>query len=85
MLLVDNTFIDNFDNQSTMVKNNSNSCISECGIIYVNPFLKNGDGEKYKECLKNCKNVLPSCQNYCNDSSNENTIYCNKNNGNNDD
>ena len=82
--LVDNTFIDNFDNQSTMVKNNSNSCISECGKL-CEPFLKNGDSDegKYKECLKNCKNVLPSCQNYCNNSSNENTIYCNKNNNDN--
>ncbi len=79
--LVDNKFIDNFDNQNSMIKNNVKNCISECENL-CSPFLKNGNNEKYKECLINCKNVLPSCQNYCNDVNNKNTIYCSKNDDN---
>ena len=76
---IDNTFIDTFDNQNNILKNDSNSCIKDCNNL-CSPFLKNGNNQRYKQCLSNCRNVLSSCDNYCSNNNNKNTLYCNANN-----
>jgi hypothetical protein len=48
-------------------------------------FLNLNNGiEKYKSCIKNCKNVLYSCETYCDEESND-SKYCNPNIDNNND
>jgi len=82
-ILLNNTFIDKFDNQTDKIKknkdnfsNNQDGCIDDCNNLCKN-FINT---DKYEDCINNCKNVLMSCQNYCDSESNEDTVYCNNNN-----
>jgi hypothetical protein len=61
-----NTFIDTFDNQ-----NYKDKCIDQCNTL-CNLFSKKD------ECRNNCKTVLLSCQNYCEDDANKDSLYCKK-------
>lgn len=62
-----NNFIDTFDN-----KNYKDHCIADCDKL-CNLFNEKG------ECVNNCKSVLLSCQNYCKDPQNSNSMYCTTN------
>ena len=68
--LESNSFVDTFDNQNNI--NCSKDCLDLC-----NKFLTSGNMNKYNECINSCKNVLLSCQNFCDDSNNKNSVYCN--------
>lgn len=77
----DNIFIDNFDNQNYKIKENfSSNCSDECNSL-CDSFKNNSD--KYNQCISNCQNVLPSCQDYCTEEENNQSIYCSNNNTNN--
>lgn len=58
------TYIDTFDNQ-----NYKGKCIEQCNTL-CNLFSKKD------ECQNNCKTVLLSCQNYCEDPANKDSEYC---------
>ena len=72
-----NVFIDTFDNQNYKVKEAYNkSCTTDCDTL-CSPFKNNK--KNYDQCISNCKNVLPTCQNFCDEENNENSVYCNNN------
>ncbi len=62
-----------FGNQSYMFKVDPKNCVPACNTM-CNMYID--DTQKYHECLRNCKNVIPSCKNYCDDSANKNSIMC---------
>jgi hypothetical protein len=65
-----------FDNIDTRMKTaNGLKCFNDCKNL-CNIFLKNGNSSKYNECISNCKNVLDSCNNYCNIEKNKSSPYC---------
>jgi hypothetical protein len=72
-------FVDKFDNQNNIV-NNENSgveaCSSDC-LKLCTSFIKTNNIDKYNDCINNCKNVLLSCKNFCDDSTNKDSPYCN--------
>ena len=70
---VDN-FKNYYDNQDYKIKNN---CFDKCFNL-CNKYLnnKNPDVESYRNCIANCKNVLPSCSNYCEEEDTDDSIYC---------
>ena len=70
----DNIFIDRFDNQNNKMKKDNCNCTKECKDL-CSAFKDNI--EKYNQCIFNCQNVLPSCQNFCEKSENSDSIYCN--------
>lgn len=70
----DDNFIDKFDNQNNIV--NKESCSTDC-LKLCNKFLETNDIKKYNQCLNNCKNVLLSCQKFCDNSDNKDSVYCN--------
>ncbi len=73
----DTSFQSTFANQNerfTTLKDCANDCDSMCS-----KFLNNGssnDTQAYKDCIKNCKNVLYSCSKYCEEEDNESSKYC---------
>lgn len=65
----DSSFIDTFDNQNNKLKGDKDKCITDCTTIC----------EKFSdkfECMKNCKNILQSCKNYCDDVINKDSVLC---------
>lgn len=62
-----------FGNQSLMFKIDSKNCMPACNAM-CNMYLDNT--QRYHECLRNCRNVIPSCKNFCDDKSNKNSIMC---------
>ena len=64
-----------FDNQDYKLKSSKENCVNDCKKLCYR-FLENGNINKYKSCIKNCKNVLISCGKYCEDKSNKNSAYC---------
>jgi hypothetical protein len=60
---------DNFTNKNDNLFDN---CIKDCSNL-CNQFIDNN--VKYNDCISNCKNVLLSCQNYCDTNPNDN-LYC---------
>jgi len=66
----------NFDNTDIRIKTaNGKKCFNECTNL-CNIFLKNRNSAKYNECVSNCKNVLDSCNNFCNNEENKSNSYC---------
>ena len=65
-------FIDTFDNKT------NGDCTTDCTNL-CSSFIDNDSEEsnQYNQCLNSCSKVLVSCQNYCNDNNNSNSIYCN--------
>ena len=71
--MINNNFVDTFDNQNClMVKDN---CSVDCENLCAN-FLENKEYDKYNKCRANCKNVLTSCGKYCANPDNINSLYC---------
>ncbi len=71
--LAGNEFATTYGNQSYLFKVDSKNCVPACNTmcnIYID------DTQKYHDCLRSCKNVIPSCKNYCDDSANKNSIMC---------
>lgn len=69
-----------FDNTDTYVKTaNGEKCSYDCKRL-CNKFLYDSDSTKYNDCLYNCKNVLLSCNEYCKDSNNKDSVYCSHSN-----
>jgi len=68
---IDYQFFDTFDN-----RNYKEHCLSDCDKL-CNIFSEKG------ECISNCNKVLLSCQRFCDDPKNSNSILCIKNNSNN--
>ena len=65
-----------FDNADTHIKTaNGQKCFNDCKNL-CNHFLDTGNLTKYNECILNCKNVLNSCNNFCNIESNKSNSYC---------
>lgn len=62
-----------YGNQGLMYSQDPKTCVSQCNEL-CNVFLD--DNEKYKECMRNCKNVLPACKIYCEDSKNSKSLIC---------
>ena len=69
-----------FDNQNYKIKGAKENCIKDCSNL-CKEFLEenNYNIDKYNKCIKTCKNVLLSCENYCNDDENKDKVYCKKN------
>jgi len=82
---IENIFIDTFDNQHfKMNKNNrnnendkTNTCDTDCTNL-CKPFFNSSNIDKYNQCISTCQNVLKSCEDYCADEENTDSIYCNK-------
>jgi len=60
------------DTFSNINNNLAETCTKDC-LNLCNQFM--GNSNKYNDCISNCKNVLLSCQNYC-DSKPNDTTYC---------
>ena len=91
--LNNNTFIDTFDNQNYKIKEIHNTityrnlkdtkcaeedelCVNDCTTL-CEKFFNCNNSVKYDQCISNCKNVLPSCQEFCDNDNNKSNIYCN--------
>ena len=76
---IENIFIDTFDNQHFKMNkdNKTNTCDTDCTKL-CKPFFNSTDTDKYNQCISTCQNVLKSCENYCTDEENTDSIYCNK-------
>ncbi len=71
--LTNNQFSNTYSNQTYMFQTDSKNCVPACNTL-CNIYID--DTQKYHECLRSCKNVIPSCKNYCDDSNNKNSIMC---------
>jgi hypothetical protein len=70
----DTIFDTTFTNQNTQLSTCAKDCENMC-----RKFLNLNNGiDKYKECIKNCKNVVYSCETYCDEEGND-SKYCNPN------
>ena len=76
----DNIFIDNFRNHNNQMNASNGDCSIDCTNLCTT-FSDDVNSDKYKQCISNCSNVLTSCQNYCDDNNNKNSVYCNPSNG----
>ena len=64
-----NVFIDTFDNQNFKIKESySKSCNKDCKLL-CEPF--NNNDILYNQCILNCKNVLSSCKDKCDEEDND--------------
>ena len=70
-----NNYDTDFDNQDYKLKGSKEYCVKDCKKLCYR-FLESGDINKYNACIANCKNVLVSCEKYCQDSANKSTPYC---------
>ena len=74
------SFEDTFTNQNSQLSTCAKDCENMC-----RKFLNSDNGiDKYKDCIKNCKNVVYSCETYCGEEDND-SKYCNPNIDNNTD
>ncbi len=62
-----------YGNQGLMYSQDPKTCVSQCNEL-CNVFID--DNDKYKECMRNCKNVIPACKIYCDDSKNNKSLIC---------
>lgn len=69
----DGIFDSTYSNQNIYYQKDAKYCVSSCKEL-CRPFFD--DMGKYRECMRNCKNVLPSCRNYCEDNKNKNSLIC---------
>jgi hypothetical protein len=75
-LVYEEDFSIHFDNSDNHLKYaNGKKCFFDCTRL-CNKFLDSGDSSKYSDCVYNCKNVLVSCNDFCNNDENKNSIYC---------
>ena len=72
------TFNNRYNNQSIKLKEtfSQESCSADCNNL-CNPFQDSGKDEQYNQCVSNCKNVLSSCQEYCQEEEGTTSVYCN--------
>jgi hypothetical protein len=62
------------------MKGDQSFCKEDCNRLCKTFLHKNDTAEendKYNDCVSNCKNVLLSCKNFCDDDKNADSIYCN--------
>ena len=73
------TFQETYNNTDEEMKSN---CLTDCNDL-CKKFLNGTEVsiDNYKKCIQNCKNVLSTCDSYCKDSSNQNSVYCSSNIG----
>ncbi len=69
----DNLFLYKYGNQSSIYQINKANCLPLANEL-CQAFID--DVNKYQDCMRNAKNVLPACKNYCNDSANKNSLLC---------
>ncbi len=69
----DGAFYYQYGNQTLMYQTNPKNCLPACNTL-CQAFID--DIDKYHDCMRNCKNVIPSCKNYCNDDKNKNSLLC---------
>ena len=69
------TFKNHYDNQDIKIRNScTNTCLNLC-----NKFLNKKEPEidNYKNCITNCKNVLPQCSDFCSEEeNNDDSLFC---------
>ena len=65
------------DNESDSMKL---SCKEDCDEL-CKKFLDGSESsiKRYKKCIQNCKYVLDSCNSYCGESKNQNSLFCKEN------
>ena len=73
----DDIFKYKFDNQNFKIRGSKENCIKDCSNL-CKEFLNENtyNIEKYNQCIKTCKTVLLSCENYCKDDKNKDKVYC---------
>ncbi len=69
----DNSFQYQYSNQSSIYQINKANCLPLANEL-CQAFID--DVSKYQECMRNARNVLPACKNYCNDSANKKSLLC---------
>jgi hypothetical protein len=69
----DSKFDSTYTNQNMYYRKEAKYCVSSCKEL-CRPFFD--DIGKYRECMRTCKNILPSCKSYCEDNKNKNSLIC---------
>lgn len=69
----DNMFNTQYTNQSYLFQTDKKYCLPQANSI-CQAFMD--DTKRYQECMRNARNVIPSCKNYCDDSANKNSLIC---------
>jgi hypothetical protein len=68
-----NEFQREYTNQNQMYETDAKYCLPACNQL-CNPLIDYPD--QYKQCMRNCKNIIPSCKSYCSSGENKNSIIC---------
>ncbi len=69
----DGLFNAQYSNQSSIYQINKANCLPLANEL-CQAFID--DVSKYQECMRNSRNVLPACKNYCNDPANKKSLLC---------
>lgn len=69
----DNEFNTQYSNQTYLFQTDPKYCIPQANTV-CQSFID--DIQKYQECMRNARSVIPSCKNYCDNNKNKNSLIC---------